>query len=356
MVKIIDRRNQAIGGQTNDRTLNAITKLGVHWDGVANGTIGGHERYWLNALGWSNGGYHYFVDKNGVGHWNYNLTKTTNGVGGHNGTSAHICYAGNHSHPMNAKQKETIKYIINELMLPNLPNVKQILGHNEFPNTSRYNHKSNSCPGIDMDEFRKYLEDKQTSKPVTPQVSKPKPAPSKPKTNVISGAKLVKHENGRFTVTASGIKVRTAPSTQARETGMLKTGNQINYDAVYEGNGYRWLRYKGASGRTLYLPYRPSNNVNDQWGTFGGSKPNPKPKPKQAWTGQVLKQGSRGPAVRQLQEMLSAKHYYPDKGAPNNGVDGIYGAKTKNAVERFQLINGLSVDGIAGRATYNSLR
>lgn len=82
----------------------------------------------------------------------------------------------------------------------------------------------------------------------------------------------------------------------------------------------------------------------------------PKPQPSSSWTGQVLRQGNRGDAVRQLQEMLAKKYFYPDKGAKNNGIDGIYGTKTKNAVERFQLINRLSVDGIAGKATYNKLK
>ena len=59
---------------------------------------------------------------------------------------------------------------------------------------------------------------------------------------------------------------------------------------------------------------------------------------------------------RQLQEMLAKKYFYPDKGAKNNGIDGIYGAKTKDAVRRFQSVNGLAQDGIAGNATYNKFK
>ena len=84
--------------------------------------------------------------------------------------------------------------------------------------------------------------------------------------------------------------------------------------------------------------------------------PAPKPKPVSAWTGQVLRQGNRGDAVRQLQNMLAKKYFYPEKGAKNNGIDGIYGAKTANAVRRFQSVNGLAQDGIAGKATYNKLK
>lgn len=108
------------------------------------------------------------------------------------------------------------------------------------------------------------------------------PKPSTPSTSV-AGAKLVKNENAFFLVTEDdGIKVRNAPSTTATHTGTLEKGDSINYFKVYEGNGYRWLQYTGNSGNTLYVPYRPSNDVNEQWGTFhderpGGSKDNKEP-------------------------------------------------------------------------------
>lgn len=56
-------------------------------------------------------------------------------------------------------------------------------------------------------------------------------------------------------------------------------------------------------------------------------------------TGVTLKIGSRGPMVAQLQENL---------GIP---ADGIYGAGTARAVRRFQIANGLVVDGVAGPST-----
>lgn len=111
-------------------------------------------------------------------------------------------------------------------------------------------------------------------KPSTPS----KPAPSKPSDNLY-GAKLVKNEKAKYTVTTSnGIKVRNAPSTEAKHTGTLKKGQSINYDQVYEGNGYRWLAYDSHKGRR-YLPYRPLGGKNEQWGYFGNAPTN-KPKPK----------------------------------------------------------------------------
>ncbi len=47
---------------------------------------------------------------------------------------------------------------------------------------------------------------------------------------------------------------------------------------------------------------------------------------------------------------------YPDKGAKNNRIDGVYGPKTANAVKRFQLMNGLTADGIYGSETKAKLK
>ncbi|MFN2748126.1 N-acetylmuramoyl-L-alanine amidase [Bacillus sp. z60-18] len=59
----------------------------------------------------------------------------------------------------------------------------------------------------------------------------------------------------------------------------------------------------------------------------------------------------KGTAVRQIQEACAAVYFYPDKGAKNNGIDGYYGPKTKDAVKRFQLMHGLAADGIYGPKT-----
>ena len=59
--------------------------------------------------------------------------------------------------------------------------------------------------------------------------------------------------------------------------------------------------------------------------------------------------GSRGDAVRKLQELLNALGY--DCGS----VDGIFGSKTKAAVLAFQKANGLGADGIVGPLTWAKL-
>jgi len=43
------------------------------------------------------------------------------------------------------------------------------------------------------------------------------------------------------------------------------------------------------------------------------------------------------------------------KGYNTNGVDGIYGSGTTNAVRNFQRNNGLSADGVFGKNTASKL-
>ncbi|WP_054637198.1 N-acetylmuramoyl-L-alanine amidase [Thalassobacillus sp. C254] len=73
---------------------------------------------------------------------------------------------------------------------------------------------------------------------------------------------------------------------------------------------------------------------------------------KSAWTGQILREGSRGPLVTSLQEMLL--NHGEDLG--RHGADGVFGPATKAAVRSFQSSAGISVDGVAGPQTYRELQ
>ncbi len=64
----------------------------------------------------------------------------------------------------------------------------------------------------------------------------------------------------------------------------------------------------------------------------------------------TLRQGSKGNAVVELQQLLQAKGFYTGK------IDGDFGAGTANAVLKFQKANGLTADGIVGNASWSKLR
>lgn len=64
----------------------------------------------------------------------------------------------------------------------------------------------------------------------------------------------------------------------------------------------------------------------------------------------VVKLGSRGAAVTELQNLLNAAGVFP------YAVDGIFGSQTLSAVKNFQLQQGLTVDGVVGTKTWAKLK
>ena len=99
----------------------------------------------------------------------------------------------------------------------------------------------------------------------------------------------------------------------------------------------------GSSGDT-------NTNVNTGTTTSTPTSANATPTPTAATTDtSVLKTGSSGLAVQQLQDRLKELGYY--KGSS----DGKYGEATMQAVKDFQAANNLTSDGIAGTKTQDSL-
>jgi peptidoglycan hydrolase-like protein with peptidoglycan-binding domain len=64
----------------------------------------------------------------------------------------------------------------------------------------------------------------------------------------------------------------------------------------------------------------------------------------------ILRQGSKGNAVSELQQLLQNKGFYTGK------IDGDFGQGTLNAVLKFQKDNGLLADGIVGNSSWAALR
>lgn len=63
----------------------------------------------------------------------------------------------------------------------------------------------------------------------------------------------------------------------------------------------------------------------------------------------TLRRGSRGSSVVDLQQRLAAAGYDP------GAADGIFGARTENAVRNYQRAEGLVIDGVVGPVTWERL-
>ena len=72
------------------------------------------------------------------------------------------------------------------------------------------------------------------------------------------------------------------------------------------------------------------------------------------WGGTVLRTGSTGSAVEQLQFWLNTLAQY-DSAIPSVTVDGVFGSGTAAAVRAFQRKYGLTVDGVVGRTTWTEV-
>ena len=68
----------------------------------------------------------------------------------------------------------------------------------------------------------------------------------------------------------------------------------------------------------------------------------------------VLTTGDSGIGVRSLQYYLAVIAYFNDA-IPALTIDGYFGDETRSAVETFQRSEGLAVDGVVGRETWNAI-
>ena len=125
--------------------------------------------------------------------------------------------------------------------------------------------------------------------------------------------------------------------------------NSINKPSDYD-NRKKLARQKGISNYsgTAMQNTRLLNILRT-----GKSNTKPKTKPsnnKLTAPAPTLRRGSKGDRVRQLQRALNKVNFKVGK------VDGIYGAKTEDAVRRFQKVyDAYNVDGIYGKRTQTRL-
>ncbi|MEB7763876.1 SH3 domain-containing protein [Staphylococcus pseudoxylosus] len=83
---------------------------------------------------------------------------------------------------------------------------------------------------------------------------------------------LWKPEKGTFTATTNIYTRYNGPWTGWEIAGMLYAGQSVNYDEVYDFDGYIWIAWTVDSGARVYLPIGDSNGngsrIGDAWGIF----------------------------------------------------------------------------------------
>ncbi|OZC88354.1 hypothetical protein CH282_09505 [Rhodococcus sp. 06-418-1B] len=122
------------------------------------------------------------------------------------------------------------------------------------------------------------------------------------------------------------------------------------------GNPVDEMHYQVAKGKPMQAYVDFANELRaGLFGLYGGTAPTPAPvvvpNPGVGGGSTLLMRGSRGDAVRRLQERLNA--HYPLYS--RLVVDGDYGPATEAVVREFQKRAGLLVDGIAGPAVHAKL-
>lgn len=170
-MNIIDKRNSIRKHPTkkpSTRTINQITHIAIHHSLTLSGSAEAFANYHVGTNDWSVMGYHYVVNKDGSIDWCSDHTVVTPHVGNHNRYSLGICMVGDfRTQQPTEKQYEATLWLVNHLQ-KQLPNKCQIWGHSQYSG-----YQSKQCPVIDMNKFRKDVE--EFSKPkVTVQSQQPK--------------------------------------------------------------------------------------------------------------------------------------------------------------------------------------
>lgn len=119
-------------------------------------------------------------------------------------------------------------------------------------------------------------------------------------------------------------------------------GSKIHHVGVYVGGG-KVIEAKG----TKYGVVMSELSHWDHWGEYKVVDYSDEKGDEPAM--RILKRGTRGDDVRNMQNMLNSLGYAVGT------ADGIFGAKTETAVKAFQTAEGLKADGIAGPQTLEIL-
>ena len=130
--------------------MRNITHIVIHCTGARQDqSVDSILRYWKEIKKWKQVGYHRLIESSGKINKLADFEQVTNGVGGHNSNSIHICYIGGEfSDDRTPEQKAAILTCIKEAV-EWIENPKDVIiqGHRDFPGVAK------SCPQVDCSEY-----------------------------------------------------------------------------------------------------------------------------------------------------------------------------------------------------------
>ena len=152
-------------------------------------------------------------------------------------------------------------------------------------------------------------------------------------------------------VTTDKLYVRAEPSSNGKTLDLVRKGTALTVTAL-TGDWFQ-VSYGGSTGYVASAYVRLTGGSGSAVVTTPTATPTPAPTQAPTATpvpaSATLKEGSRGDAVKALQQKLIALGYL------TGTADGAYGSGTKSAVRAFQSANGLTADGTAGPQTLTVL-
>ena len=149
----------------------------------------------------------------------------------------------------------------------------------------------------------------------------------------VGGASKSQHLYGKAAdIVISGVK--------PREVAVYAESKGVGGIGLYEYGGTSgFCHVDTRSGKSRWIQTSKNGSAKTVSG-FGGSSGS---------TSGLLKEGSRGDEVKELQQQLNALGY------SCGSADGIFGSKTEQAVKAFQKDHGLVADGMVGDKTKAAL-
>lgn len=150
MTKIQDLRalTSRMAKSSTSRDINKITTIVRHHSGGMTGDFNSFWIYW-KSKGWTKGGYHEIILRDGTRQICYDPIYPTNGVGGQNSYIYNICLVGNGNFTA-AQEKAWTEACLEAQKRFKVAN-RNVKGHNEMPGANT------ACPGINMHVVRNRL-------------------------------------------------------------------------------------------------------------------------------------------------------------------------------------------------------